>query len=321
MSTDTAMPTLHFFHATPADLLANHPLASSLQTFETCLFLISMHRFPSALVSCATACESAMKAKLRLGKDDKKKFHVLVNDTRTHFPSLPHSDSLRPFRDKRNAVVHFGFSPQDDEACAKHLLETGLPFISQLYRELFDFYLDWQEVHPGNKDVNCLTTDEWAKVGLLPQIAEHFRQALEIYDRGKKKESRSYGYCFRGLSHYIRLWMKESAMSKADWIADEIAESRGIKLDAVWEETDRIKARFGGETWEFDCPVCKGKESVVAELDRTKLNAATIATGRCTCAKCRFTVGKAEPYLSEVLLADQIEAKSADILREFGIEE
>ena len=73
MSTDTAMPTLHFFHATPADLLANHPLASSLQTFETCLFLISMHQFPSALVSCATACESAMKAKLRLGKDDKNK--------------------------------------------------------------------------------------------------------------------------------------------------------------------------------------------------------------------------------------------------------
>ena len=113
------------------------------------------------------------------------KFHVLVNDTRTHFPSLPHSESLRPFRDKRNAVVHFGFSPQDDEACAKHPIEDRPSILSQLYRELFDFYLDWQEVHPGNKDVNCLTADEWAKVGLFPQIAEHFRQALEIYERGK----------------------------------------------------------------------------------------------------------------------------------------
>ena len=67
MASDEGSPILHFFGATLHDMLGQPPLASSLQSFETCLFLIALERFPSALVSCATAWESAIKSKLKIG--------------------------------------------------------------------------------------------------------------------------------------------------------------------------------------------------------------------------------------------------------------
>ena len=36
------------------------------QAFETSMFLIAMERYPSALISCASAIESAIKAKLKI---------------------------------------------------------------------------------------------------------------------------------------------------------------------------------------------------------------------------------------------------------------
>lgn len=42
-------PSFVFFRATPADMMKQPPLASSLQSFETCLFLIALRRLPSAL--------------------------------------------------------------------------------------------------------------------------------------------------------------------------------------------------------------------------------------------------------------------------------
>src|ERR1019366_4879138 len=132
------MPTLKFFRATPPDLLAYPPLASSLQTFETCLFLIGMHRYPSALVSCGTAWESVMKAKLAIPPEDRIMAAELLKKTRSRFVALNvfDGDALRAFRDARNRVVHYGFSPKDDEECAVLLLKVGFPFLSLLYREL-----------------------------------------------------------------------------------------------------------------------------------------------------------------------------------------
>ena len=71
MTIDENSPTLDFFRATPRDMVSQAPLASSLQSFETCLFLIGLDRFPGALVSCASAWESALKAKLAIGPEER----------------------------------------------------------------------------------------------------------------------------------------------------------------------------------------------------------------------------------------------------------
>ena len=49
------VPTFWFFRETPRAMLDHPPLASSLQSFETALFLIALRRFPGALRACAAA--------------------------------------------------------------------------------------------------------------------------------------------------------------------------------------------------------------------------------------------------------------------------
>jgi hypothetical protein len=83
MATDEERPTLDFFRTTPPDMLAQAPLASSLQSFETCLFLVGLDRYPSALVSCASAWESALKAKLAIGPEEKVTLEKMLMEIRS----------------------------------------------------------------------------------------------------------------------------------------------------------------------------------------------------------------------------------------------
>jgi len=55
-------PTLLFFRHRPADWATRDYIASSMQSLETSLFLIASRRYPHALLVCASAIESALKA-------------------------------------------------------------------------------------------------------------------------------------------------------------------------------------------------------------------------------------------------------------------
>jgi hypothetical protein len=68
-------------------------------------------------------------------------------------------------------------------------------------------------------------------------------------------------------------------------------------------------------SWFFDCPICGGVESLVAELD---FHSDDVVTDRCACVECGFVVGKGAPYISQVVLADQLAEKRATILKEYG---
>ena len=66
MNSKTQQPDIQFFTNLDDFKLKNivqrPPLASAIQSLETCLLLISLDRFPSALASCAMAIESAFHA-------------------------------------------------------------------------------------------------------------------------------------------------------------------------------------------------------------------------------------------------------------------
>ncbi len=51
-----------------------------------------------------------------------------------------------------------------------------------------------------------------------------------------------------------------------------------------------------------------------------KLATRNVVTGRCACVQCGFIVRKGEPFLSEIVLAEQIAARTPDIFKELGIE-
>jgi hypothetical protein len=228
MNSPPGLPTLHFFRATPPNVLENPPLASSLQSLETAFFLISLERYPSALVSCVSAWESAIKAKLHIPPDDD---HVpiakLLGQIRESSVGLKQYDraKLDGLRQTRNRIVHYGFSPKDDRKCGRLLVETGLPFLAALYRELFGFHLNWRDARPGATDFMQLTQQEAACVGLVPNFADQIQIVDSMYDLNQDREEFDVLFCFTAFAHFLRLMMRDSYASRADDMVAERAAS------------------------------------------------------------------------------------------------
>jgi hypothetical protein len=320
MNANPEPPTLHFFRATPRRLFEQPPLASSLQTLETCFFLIALDRFPGAVVSCATAWESVIKAKLGISPEQNAPLGGLIRDIQTTSTGLRNydGDKVRTFRETRNRIVHYGFSPKDDEECAVLLLETGLPFLGACYRELFDFYLDWRDIRPGITDFHGLSPEEMKKAGLLPDVAQQLRFATVVYRRAKSLSEINHGYCFRAFAHFIRLALKRSSMTAAE---DRILENgdTGQAFEEHRKEKAALQEAFSHVTWEFDCPVCGGVESIVAKLDEALLHTGQVSLLRSTCVECHFVARHDQPFLAEVVLGAELEEKKTEILKEFGV--
>ena len=322
MSDRDSSVSLSFFRATPREMIEEPPLASSLQTFETTLFLIGMDRYPAALVSCATACESVIKAKLKAPPVEFIRHKELMRRIGERVPALQifENDLIKAFQDTRNRFVHYGFSPQDDSESVKQLLTVGFPFLRKLYRDLYDFHLDWRSVRPGITDFMEMTKEESARVGLLPWISNHIYNAEEVYRRALQRGHSDVSYCIRGLAHYMLRGIKDAATSHAEWGALESSDNNGSVWDAQREVKERLEKAMGYDTWTFDCPICEGAESLVVELDVDTIADPKIAVRRGACAQCGFPIYSGETSLSEVLLESQLLSQSTQILREFGVD-
>lgn len=316
MSASIEMPTLHFFRATPANLLKQPPLASSLQSLETTFFLLALERYPSALVSCATAWESVIKAKLGIPPDDEVKLWKLLDIIRDKFPALNRYNKWKidEFRKTRNRLVHFGFSPKDDRKCGRYLVETGLPFLCSLYRELFDFYVNWHDLRPELADFMQLNDMEMAKAGLTSDFADQLHIVNAMHKLNRDRADFNPLFCFTAFSHYVRVRIKEAHKSYAEERVTERAESTGIRFETEEAEKQRLESKLSGETWEFDCPICAGVKSVIAELDRYALDRKRVNLTGCMCVSCHLVIPKGAYHLADLLLEKELEKQTQEIL-------
>jgi hypothetical protein len=300
-------PSFVFFRATPTEMMKRPPLASSLQSFETCLLLIALGRFPSALASCAAAVESVIKAKLGIAPEDQVRMWELIEEVRRVSPSLRLFDKtkLEDFRETRNRVVHYGYTPKDDEVCAAQLLETGFPFLEKCYSELFGFDL-------MSKPSNGRT------VGLEPKVREQYRVCREVYRRARELRGISYRYCFDSLAHYVRFVLKDVTMTVTERSLMEVDTERGVRFEHEESAKQRIGRAFKGPTHEFDCPICDGQSTMIAALDEEALRGKRVSVRWCLCVSCEMLVSDGSPYLADELLRVGV-AVETKFLKEFGI--
>lgn len=315
-------PVLHYFRTTPAGLISQPPLASSLQALETCFLMIGLERFPSALVSCASAWESALKAHLRVPPEDREAgLAELVGSIRRCSATLRTwgQDRLTEFREARNRIVHYGFSPKDDAECARLLLGVGLPFLSGCYRELFGFCLDWRDIRSGVKDFHSLSALEMERAALLPFVADQLRVALDVYGRAKGLRGVDFSKCFKSFGHFIMLGLKESMITDGEAEVLVGGEDAGQRFRIEHGRKKDVEAVLQDCCWSFDCPVCEGRKTMVAELEGRALDEGRLAWQRCLCVRCDFFGPRGAPLLTETLLRPQIEAEMADIRKAFGL--
>lgn len=264
-----------------------------------------MARYPSALVATASAIESAVQA--AFPSLLRKRFEELFEHANSNlqaglsFNTLDLSD----FRRKRNEIIHFGFSPSDDEVAAALLLNTGYPFIERCYKSYFNFGLKRKGVRDG---------------GLLLNLDRHLDVAQIVYQKTKNIPNVRASSCFIPLAHEIRWRIRESLLS--NWEA-EVLDLEDEEFERRHTFQERQKNKLLRDTfevsWEFDCPICDYPESLICELEREPLEKGEIRLNRAVCVSCGLEIPKNSPALADELCADQVVECRSQILQEHDI--
>lgn len=284
-------PNLNFFGAIPDQLMEHPPLCSSLQSLETCFFLISIGRYPHALTSCASSIESAMKSFLNKAPEEVIKAGYLYYEAIEKCPGMKsfNNGDLKDFRDTRNRIAHYGFSPHDDEETAILLLKTGFPFLTACYKEFFKFDLF---------------------VGLITEIAEQLSIALEVYQKTKDVTGLYFPYCFQAFGHLIRWGTRQTSVWENK--VSKNAEECGIKYDHCMKLTEELDQDFG-ESVHLHCPICGDFESFICEVDQEHQDDQGISLIRGLCVNCNLVIKRESPFLIDTLCKKEIERNDIKI--------
>jgi hypothetical protein len=246
---------------------------------------------------CASSVEGAMKSILNLPPEDRIPAKRLFAKALGQYPALSSfaERDLKEFRETRNHILHYGFSPRDDEKTAALLLKTGFPFLNACYSEFFNFdVLD----------------------GLAEEFRGQLRIALDVYQKAKDMPDLDFSYCFSAFGHLIRWAVKPSFMSYSESVASEHAQE--LKFEHCQKMKTELE-RVLGLTWLFDCPICDDSDTLVCELDEDQLDDKLVALKRGVCASCGLVVRTGAPFLMDALCQDQIPRKREEILRDLGI--
>ncbi len=293
-------PRFEFFTHLPADLLSRPPLASSLQSFESHLFLLALRRYPHAFTSCVFAVESAIKAGLAIGPRDRVDLQELIKRTRQRVPAvaaLP-EETLDEVRKARNRIVHYGFSPADDSVSASLLLGGALPLLDAVYAGYFGFSL---------------------LPSLLPPVEAHIRASVEFFALAKEDPLFRFQVCSDGLAHWVRRAVGDAAQSGAEAYAADRGRTIGLEGEEIKKTTDALE-RALEPSWLFDCPVCNGPDAFVVQLDfGEEAQSPTVRVLRGVCAACDLSVPAATPSLAHHLCAAQVLDETDRILRDYGL--
>jgi hypothetical protein len=163
-----------------------------------------------------------------------------------------------------------------------------------------------------------LTAEEAAKVGLVPNVSDQLSMVFRMCELNKHQENFDFLQCFTGFNHFLRLMLRDSYASTVDDEVADRAASTGIRYEAEQAEKKRIAKILGGDTSEFDCPMCKGTQSVIAGLNETALRDGEVSLSWAVCVSCHLLVPLTAPHLADLILQRELGDQKSTILRDFG---
>lgn len=311
---------LSIFRRVPENISSLDPLLSSFQSFEASLELMALRRYPAAVIVCANAWESAIKAYFRMGPKDNPGLLALINEIskKFGFPEKVVKDA-HSFRRVRNDLAHFGASPADDQRSFDLLLSTGYAFYSKLIRECFGCYLNWREVAPGvgsfeemvlaqglgAQEVKCL---------LIPMFGDALFDSLALHKEfGSSKLISNNRFCAARLVYLFGGLIEWGFVGARRRFAEEFTDEY---IDYLQSVRSKVEDSFDGWFYEFDCPVC-GDHNFVAEIDESRSTKKSISLDRGRCIECDFGIGVGNKGVLNRLLRDQIKEKLPEIVDRF----
>lgn len=284
------------FRSTPSGAGAA-AIASSMQSFESSLFLVSLHRYPHALTTAVFALESALKATSL--KPRKQNLDDLLESARSKSPAMRAVDqvSVDSLRKMRNNIVHKGFSPRDDELCATLLLRAGVPLLVGAYRDFFKF-----ELYDG----------------LMSEISHQLEIAVNAITSASDEQELHGTAFFVLLEHLLRVRIQRGLTSVSAGLATDEATNMGI----TWEQTHRRQVEFERvlePSWVTTCPACEEPDVLVCELDGEALEDARLEILRGYCAACDLAVPTDRRTVLNVACSEALRSARKQVLADFGI--
>jgi hypothetical protein len=302
-------PEFRFLRAPPAKLASNQPLASSLQAFETSLELVSLARYPAALLACVNAWESALKAAFQIPESDR------TTNLRTLLTKA--DEQIKPcawwstaknknLREKRNHITHYGYTPKDTNSCATLLLEVGYPGLACLYEQFFEFPVMLQQCCDSPTTFGSLSKSDLEKVGLVPQWGDLLWFALDQFQRHQASHTLAPTWYFHPLASAIRLGFRESWTSPAENETLVLAESDGILYEQQEKLRDRVTRQMSDCRTTLFCPICDAADTILIEFDEDALDDGPMTTKWCFCVACHFSLPSAAGSLVPALVTEDL---------------
>ena len=86
----------------------------------------------------------------------------------------------------------------------------------------------------------------------------------------------------------------------------------------AWKTT--FQQISGDECFELWCPICRGCNTLLAQINEDRLDDPVVSFRRGACVKCGLVIPDG-PYLADIFLHDQIQKKTEEILEGYGIKE
>lgn len=279
-------------------LRKNPPLASALQSLETCLLLVSLNRYPSALASCAMALESAWKAASKKGPEKNDNFAEILGDINTTLPKEAPSFDFKNFRILRNNIVHFGYTPKDDDLAAKLIFSIGLPA----------FFL-YTQSHP-ELHIDFISS-------LDPDLFDHLNVVIKI--NGGDATSKNISAVNSSL--ILRHWIKRSLINEPMWQDDALNQHNlsGLIEFEVKEELRKMLHDGWKLCEDFRCPVCD-QEQLVVQLDSAEIEKGLISATKGHCLNCDLNFQPGGNYLLNYFINRNLGVEEKEkILKSYGI--
>jgi hypothetical protein len=298
---------LIFLNLSPEHLTAiqaRPPLISALQSFETALLLLAQGRYPQALTTVASAIESAGKAHLRLPPEERcelAQLNPILNGELPTEKRLPLGE-LRKFRETRNRLTHYGFTPRDDEESVSLFLKTALPFLDA-----------WMEHSNGISIVDSLIWDLGPKV----------RVSMAL-NRPTSRSEISAIDSIRGVAHgilrhtryfFLTWWERE--------ILDNDATTLGTRPISGFDLKEGLKKKLlqDDPSTVIDCPICAGADSLVVKVDEELLDKRRVLPIAARCVECSFSLPSQAKGLLTALCQKQFTPELCTrTLKEYGVE-
>lgn len=311
------MKTPEFLWLAPEEkFLKDKKLCSSMQKFETSLLLITVNRWPDALVKCVESIEGLLlyhykkdprelQFRFNRGKNSNQKnpftFYNLIENAQKDFkyPLLSHRG--HKLRRMRNEFVHKGFVPADSKKAFEYYFKHALPYLRNAYKEMLGFDLiDRIDVYPGD----------------FRAIME---KTISLCEKSLKRGSAE--ILIRSLRNYIQ----PTFVSTKDQFLKEAFEG-DTNLQVSYEEMirDELGKDFDPDAWRFycGCPVynCNGDLLCCLSFDGTEEVA--ISVDKFFCTDCHLHIEEeSHPFLAKEFLSKEIEGSRDEIVRDYGFQD